>query len=88
METLSLDEDSNTQSISIYPNLAKDELLISEETSGSFHSVSIIDMLGKVLIKLKSNQKRIDTSVLSSGTYFVIFRNNSKTPLIKKLIIE
>lgn len=88
METLSTEELTEKKGITIYPNPVKDSLKISETITGSYDSVTIVNMLGQVLLEETSNKKTIDTSKLGQGTYFVVFKKNNKVITTKKLMME
>jgi hypothetical protein len=76
---------TNLETVSIYPNPAKNFIQISTDAS-SVHTVSIFTLEGKNVLSA-SNTNQIDVSNLSSGIYLVSIKaGNSET--VKKLVIE
>ena len=59
-------QDNNTSEFNIYPNPAKDVLIID----GIYNSVNIYDVFGKLVLTTKS-QKSIDITKLSNGVYML-----------------
>lgn len=90
VETLSIG-DYNSNSFTIFPNPAKDEVTIQLANS-NFESgkVNIYDIQGKVIlkdIKLQEQSSNLDISNLENGLYFVeLILGNSST--IQKLIVD
>jgi hypothetical protein len=84
--TLSVPE-YNEQIDLIYPNPVQDKLFIKSGES-DFHSVSIIDINGKLIMKTSGiNLNEINVSSLKAGMYFVkmeAFNGSSVTKFIKK----
>ncbi|WP_339756039.1 choice-of-anchor L domain-containing protein [uncultured Winogradskyella sp.] len=90
VETLSVDT-YNSNSFTIFPNPAKDEVTIQLE-SANFGNVkiNIYDIQGKAILKdinFETNASTIDISNLESGLYFVQL-NNGIHKQVKKLVIE
>jgi len=70
----------------VYPNPASDELTI-KSNGDVISSISIVDVVGKVLFaesNLNSEIKNIDISSFSAGIYFVNINNNLTKKVIKK----
>lgn len=70
----------------IFPNPASDELTI-KSNGDVISSISIVDVVGKVLFAesdLNSEIKNIDISSFSAGIYFVNINNNLTKKVIKK----
>ncbi|MDB4126785.1 T9SS type A sorting domain-containing protein, partial [Flavobacteriales bacterium] len=74
-------QDNNTSEFNIYPNPAKDFLIID----GIYNSVNIYDVFGKLVLTSKS-QKTIDVSTLNNGVYFVNI-NSKNTITFKKITV-
>lgn len=76
-------------SISIYPNPANDQVIISNTNN---YNVKIIDMLGKTVYTSSSIEKQlsIDVSVIGSkGIYFVqLINKEGKSVETKKLVVN
>ena len=70
--------------LKIYPNPAKDFIIINEEQLNiNNEEVTIFDLTGKIVKKQRLNGKSIDISNLSSGLYFVKI-GNYRGKFIKK----
>jgi hypothetical protein len=70
----------------VYPNPASDELTI-KSNGDVISSISIVDVVGKVLFavaNLNSEIENIDISSFSAGIYFVNINNNLTKKIIKK----
>ena len=74
-------QDNNTSEFNIYPNPAKDVLIID----GIYNSVNIYDVFGKLVLTTKS-QKSIDITKLSNGVYMLEI-NTGNTFKTKKITI-
>ena len=74
-------QDNNTSEFNIYPNPAKDFLIID----GIYNSVNIYDVFGKLVLTSKS-QKTIDVSTLNNGVYFTNIKTKN-TITVKKITI-
>lgn len=87
--TLSLEDNPDAISFSVYPNPASDFLNIRAQF-GMIESVRIVDATGKRVIKRrKRNRNRgsettIDISELASGLYFVIINDTIVKKVMKK----
>ena len=68
----------------LYPNPATSVVTI--ESAEEYHTVSVLDQLGRMVIQRKVNNLRtLDISALQSGIYFVRLESYDK-PRIAKLI--
>ncbi len=78
----------NEQSLLVYPNPANDKIMV-HSAQGVLNEVSIIDLLGKeqLLIKSKEMQTEIDITALKAGVYFVSVIKNGNS-ITQKLIIN
>ncbi len=87
--TLSVESLSDTQLVQVYPNPAKDFIVISFKENVNY-SVSIYDMNGRKMYTdyLKDSYVTIDTSKLSKGMYMMEFKNNNGSSFVKKIIID
>jgi len=77
---------STANTFVVYPNPASDELTI-KSNGDVISSISIVDVVGKVLFAesdLNSEIKNIDISSFSAGIYFVNINNNLTKKVIKK----
>ncbi|OUS00865.1 hypothetical protein A9Q86_08925 [Flavobacteriales bacterium 33_180_T64] len=78
LETLSTD-DFSIETISIYPNPAKNILNFKGVTSETLN-IKVFDILGKSVINTVIEQNgRLDISVLTSGIYIIKFENYNVT---------
>ncbi len=76
---------STANTFAVYPNPASDELTI-KSNGDVISSISIVDVVGKVLFaesNLNSEIKNIDISSFSAGIYFVNINNNITKKVIK-----
>ena len=71
--------------INIYPNPASTDLYIEWNTK-EVNSISIIDLLGRVLYKIKvdHNSEKVDISELPSGVYMVVINESWKELFVVK----
>ncbi|OIQ23066.1 T9SS type A sorting domain-containing protein [Lacinutrix sp. MedPE-SW] len=81
-----------TQNFSLYPNPAKDEVIIKSNIALRGNtSVTIIDVQGKIvnskILNVNSLETQLNISNLESGLYFIKLKNG-KTETIKKLIVK
>lgn len=74
--------DDNKNSISFYPNPAKEILHFSEEVS----TIKIFDFLGKVRKEFTAATKSIQVADLAKGIYIVAFKTRSEKNIIQKFI--
>lgn len=83
---LSASSFSQIDGLKLYPNPAKNNLYIETTLNSNIH-VSIVNMLGKEVIKTKVNNNTVNISNLTSGVYIVKITEENKTSS-KKLIIN
>jgi uncharacterized Ntn-hydrolase superfamily protein len=78
--------------IGIYPNPAKNHLIIATQNPQQIDAVKIYDLLGKQLLdaqlKATNNQYIIDLSSLIDGMYLVKIFKENKSVHVKKIIIQ
>lgn len=77
--------------IKVYPNPAKEKVVVNLGTTPADDiKVCIETVLGQTLIDVNAQQSsvEINTSHLTSGIYFVSIKQNNKTLVSKKLVIE
>ena len=85
----SISEHENENSIKIYPNPLRDELII--ETDIINYRIDISDSLGRIILKVHSDKKdhKIHTSTLSKGIYFIkIFDIENNLLMVQQIIKE
>lgn len=60
------------QMVSVYPNPARDRIVVRLENAGE-HTLSLIDLLGKVLVRERSSEQQhsLDLSAFAAGTYML-----------------
>lgn len=85
-------QDSDLNSISIYPNPAKDIVHITWNSTQKISQIELRDMAGRILsvnkvIQNSSNSYQLNVSNFSRGTYVLTFALEGKT-ISKKLIIK
>ncbi|WP_338409169.1 T9SS type A sorting domain-containing protein [uncultured Flavobacterium sp.] len=82
----------NEKNISVYPNPAKNQIIISlENTNELIANINIYDVLGKKVIQLNKINKmshQIDVSALNSGIYFIELITIKNQTLNRKFIIK
>lgn len=69
----------NRNSISVYPNPAKDVLFIHTENQQLQMSLQISDYSGKTIYSYSGEQQSIDISTLNTGIYFLSIEINGNT---------
>jgi len=81
---------SDSPTISVYPNPAKDVLNISTDATSSMVQVTILDLTGKELIQKthSDNKAQIDISALSAGIYVVHCKTATGVSSYAKFIIR
>lgn len=89
MDALNI-ETFNKQSVTLYPNPAKDILYVSINKRDVRVRISIFDILGKKILSksLTSNESKIDISNLKKGIYLAQFENSELVSYTQKLIIH
>ena len=75
--------------ISIYPNPAKDNVVIIQE-EGSFSSYSIVNGLGQVVLsgKVVSNKTEIDLFAVATGSYVIQLQSENTTNNLPLIIVK
>ena len=88
-DVLSL-ETFNRQSITLYPNPAKDILHVNIRKRDDHVRISIFDILGKKILtkSLTSTESQIDISTFKKGIYLAQFESPESVSYIQKLIIH
>lgn len=79
-------EINTLESVKIYPNPAKDYLMIEVPDSTKKFTFEITDLTGRTLLK-EENQTRINVSGLQKGVYLGNLKTDDHT-VVRKLIIE
>ena len=84
-------EDITIQNFDIFPNPAKDQIVLNYSGEQLLNELVIVDIQGKILKKESlhnfNGNKIIDTSNLAKGIYFIqFFSSNNK--MTRKLIIK
>ncbi|WP_298764983.1 T9SS type A sorting domain-containing protein [uncultured Polaribacter sp.] len=83
-ETASVNKESFSEQIIIYPNPLEDILQISLKTNATIKSVKIFNLLGKQLIE--TQQRNIDISMLLKGMYIVKIENSLSEIAVRKIV--
>lgn len=92
--TVSIEDENINNSVSLYPNPAKDKLIIKfEQNNLEMVKISIYDAMGRKLFidekrLISNNEIKIDLKELNSGIYFIQLDLESGNTFIKKVIIE
>ncbi|MEZ4793210.1 MAG: T9SS type A sorting domain-containing protein [Gelidibacter sp.] len=81
--SLSIDEFSNIDKISVYPNPTSE--FINIKSSTPVNEIELRNMLGQLI--LKTDQEKINISVLQSGTYLIKIITD-KERIIKKIVVS
>jgi hypothetical protein len=88
LNTLSIDDVNNQNSdLLVYPNPVENELFVQHQEITNWH-VLIYDVTGKQHTSTFMNQGSIDLGFLSSGTYYLVFKNEEHSVNITKKIIK
>lgn len=80
-----IDESSIANSISIYPNPAKDIVKVQNAGNLNISKIEIIDLLGRTVASAKSSEE-INVADLPEGQYFV--KLHGETTIVKKITIS
>lgn len=87
----SLNDDFLNSTVKLYPTVVKEYFTIENNSVVELTSISIIDLSGRVIFKENLNNllstKKINTSNISSGQYFIKI-NAGNTATIKRIIIK
>jgi hypothetical protein len=82
----------NNLDINIYPNPTSEYFFINfTNLEGKTYSISIFDMVGKIVKKLdyqsQESELQVNSSDIPKGVYFLIIKDDQKS-LAKKLVIH
>jgi hypothetical protein len=73
--------------LQVYPNPAKNMLLIENKANIIIQSITITNMNGQVIKQFVTDNSKLDITDINSGTYFLKICCE-KGDLIKKIVIE
>jgi hypothetical protein len=74
---ISVEELNSSWNVSVYPNPARDEFVITAPNSGIYEA-SLFDLAGKFISKqILMNTNRMDVRSLANGSYYLQVRNIS-----------
>lgn len=75
-ETLSVDEFSTTQVVSLYPNPS--DTLVTIDATSAIQSITMYDMQGRAVLSKDANNQTttIDISQFSNGMYFLVIKTD------------
>jgi hypothetical protein len=82
------DSNLKKKSIRIVPNPASNQVSILEATANTFNQLDIYDSLGRLVNQLKPLSKNINISKLNPGLYFIVFRKDSFTVGVERLMVK
>ena len=80
-----VEENMTEKGISIYPNPAKDIVILQNDNNINISGIEIVDLTGRVVMST-TNIEKIDISELPEGQYFI--KINGETTFMKKLFIQ
>lgn len=89
LDAVGLNEVAEESSFDLYPNPAKDYVLLQNITAGSLVEVS--DIQGKVVMQQETAgmESKLDLSALTTGVYHIkIYDPQTKKSIVRKLIIN
>jgi hypothetical protein len=90
-DALNTDEFNFRESVTLYPNPAKDQVTLSYAGQKQLQQLTIMDMNGKTvrIMSLENFQSSqvVDTSKLAKGMYFLYIQSTQDT-MVQKLIIK
>ncbi len=81
--SLSITNTNLDSEIRIYPNPVNNKIILTSKEP--VESYKIIDVTGKTIIQNNIESNLIDTSMLETGTYFLVLKSNKNTS-VKKII--
>lgn len=81
---LSVTEQHNKTTISIYPNPVKSIANFSEEVS----NIKITDLTGRTIRQIRASAKSVNVATLEKGTYIITATTKSGNTITKKLVKE
>ncbi|MGB3344062.1 MAG: T9SS type A sorting domain-containing protein [Aequorivita sp.] len=77
-------QDQQNLAFHLYPNPAREQLIIEMTDASSTYQIEIIDMLGKKIYNTKIQKMgQIDVSALATGTYLVKLNSNSQATTVR-----
>lgn len=81
-------EIKNTVELKVYPNPAKDKLIVYTNRNNTFSTIVITDVLGKTIKTIKTNEPNTELNVtdLQSGVYFIKVTQGNNTNTQKVII--
>lgn len=88
LNTLNIDEVNNQNlDLLVYPNPVENELFIKHQEISNWQ-VQVYDVTGKQMTSTLVNQGAMDLNFLSSGTYYLVFKNEEHSLNVTKKIIK
>jgi len=78
---------SPTIGLKLYPNPAREHLIVEYNSSSENVSIEVFDLLGQKVIEQKLTEQRIDISTLTKGLYHLVVREGNRIQT-KKFIKE
>jgi hypothetical protein len=89
---LAIDEFENGSFV-FYPNPASDFVTISlKDTANSISTVTVYDVLGKMILQKKAANSiitdTVDLSSVNPGIYFIEVQTENNTKVVKKLLVR
>ncbi len=92
VETLGIEEEILSNSISINPNPANGNFVLTNQDNIPLEKLELVSYLGKLLkivdLKNTSLETQIDINTIESGIYFIRITNQNNNSITKKLIIN
>lgn len=85
VSSLSVDDESLTTSINLYPNPTSDILYVYNPGLQDDLTIEVYDVLGKIAVS-ESNTSTIDVSFLNAGSYFAKITSSNKLISTRKII--
>ena len=88
MPTVGIHEIGNQELLKVYPNPAKDKIIVRVSKNGN-SNILITDMLGKKIKEIKTTelQTEINVSDLQGGVYFIKLTIGNENS-VQKIIIQ
>ena len=77
-----------TSLISVYPNPAKDHILLNDSKNLLHFDIKLFDSLGSEVLREKELNSTIDVSNLANGIYYLSIVKEGKTIQTEKIIIS
>ena len=90
--TAVISEVAEAHEISVYPNPASDQLILSMESSpGKMVNLSVFDVLGRMILTQNipdpAGMTTLDISTLPAGNYLLRITADHRTALERKIIV-